>query len=714
MGGKKSKKEKKPKKSSKHKKKKSRRHESSSSSSSSSSSGDSGSEDSEDLKRARAQKMAKKLASRLKQGEIAGYTDAENPFGDANLTERFVWHKRIEKSIMKGVDVKELGVKAERERHKERLKEIEKVKLQREARDREKMEKEEEREIMQREEALIEAVELEKKEEEFHLLQAKMRSEIRVKDGRARAIDLVSRNLHAVPGSGEFDASAHPLAIFDGLTLPEMKELKDDIKTYLELDHKVDEHRFFWSNLLVVADDELADAQRREDVERAERKRARGIDVSRDIADQGLHASVEGDVKDMLDGKDTRELEELEGEIEASLRAPDATEIEYWQAVLKRIVVHKARVTVGNIDAAQRAAQAAAAPREVPPPPRGGAGADAGDAGAGAESDDEDLLGADFGRVAAAGGAGPGDASEDDGDGDGDGDGGFSPRAMSPEPMSPRGETPPEGTPDRSFSPEAIRAREDEPEYLEVVDEKEDHAMLQRLRAEERAKKLGRFADVAGAGAYKERNKERDTFNAYKEGQAARGGEGGVIQLPAEDPADLDADDQEKIQRVEEEAARKSRALAERMMGDGGGAEVAFAGETPLESQVYWWHDKYRPRKPKYFNRVHTGYEWNKYNQTHYDHDNPPPKMVQGYKFNLFYPDLIDKTKAPTYTIMPDGSKHGETCILRIHAGPPYEDIAFKIVNKEWEYSNKKGFRCSFERGIFHLYINFKRARYRR
>ena len=202
MGGKKSKKEKKPKKSSKHKKKKSRRHESSSSSSSSSSSGDSGSEDSEDLKRARAQKMAKKLASRLKQGEIAGYTDAENPFGDANLTERFVWHKRIEKSIMKGVDVKELGVKAERERHKERLKEIEKVKLQREARDREKMEKEEEREIMQREEALIEAVELEKKEEEFHLLQAKMRSEIRVKDGRARAIDLVSRNLHAVPGSG--------------------------------------------------------------------------------------------------------------------------------------------------------------------------------------------------------------------------------------------------------------------------------------------------------------------------------------------------------------------------------------------------------------------------------------------------------------------------------------------------------------------------------
>lgn len=36
---------------------------------------------------------------------------------------------------------------------------------------------------------------------------------------------------------------------------------------------------------------------------------------------------------------------------------------------------------------------------------------------------------------------------------------------------------------------------------------------------------------------------------------------------------------------------------------------------------TYNWEDKYRPRKPRYFNRVHTGYEWNKYNQTHYEYD---------------------------------------------------------------------------------------------
>lgn len=104
------------------------------------------------------------------------------------------------------------------------------------------------------------------------------------------------------------------------------------------------------------------------------------------------------------------------------------------------------------------------------------------------------------------------------------------------------------------------------------------------------------------------------------------------------------------------------------------------------------------------------GYEWNKYNQTHYDHDNPPPKVVQGFKFNIFYPDLVDNTKAPTYRIeRENGRKRGElsapageddTCVIRFTAGPPYEDIAFRIVDKEWDYSAKRerGFRSRFDK----------------
>jgi len=73
---------------------------------------------------------------------------------------------------------------------------------------------------------------------------------------------------------------------------------------------------------------------------------------------------------------------------------------------------------------------------------------------------------------------------------------------------------------------------------------------------------------------------------------------------------------------------------------------------------------------------------------------------------------LIDKTKAPQYFL--EKSDSPETVYLRFHAGPPYEDVAFKIVNREWNLSHKFGFRVVFDRGVLQLYFNFKRWRYRR
>ncbi|KAF2787408.1 hypothetical protein K505DRAFT_127126 [Melanomma pulvis-pyrius CBS 109.77] len=154
--------------------------------------------------------------------------------------------------------------------------------------------------------------------------------------------------------------------------------------------------------------------------------------------------------------------------------------------------------------------------------------------------------------------------------------------------------------------------------------------------------------------------------------------------------------------------------------------EEIFTGEEEITSAKPQWAGKYNARKPRYFNRVQMGYEWNKYNQTHYDHDNPPPKVVQGYKFNIFYPDLIDKVKAPTYKIeRENGRKRGEsfapageddTCLIRFVAGPPYEDIAFRIVDKEWDYSAKRerGFKSSFDKGILQLHFQFKKIYYRK
>lgn len=144
--------------------------------------------------------------------------------------------------------------------------------------------------------------------------------------------------------------------------------------------------------------------------------------------------------------------------------------------------------------------------------------------------------------------------------------------------------------------------------------------------------------------------------------------------------------------------------------------QMETGDEVALPAGTYWWQDKYRPRKPRYFNRVKTGWDRTKYNLSHYDHDNPPPKMIQGYKFTIFYPDLIDKAKTPKYIIEPCDEANGgkDFVIIRFHAGPPYEDVAFKVINKEWDTHRRSGFVCVFDRGVLQLSFNFKRSFYRR
>jgi len=159
--------------------------------------------------------------------------------------------------------------------------------------------------------------------------------------------------------------------------------------------------------------------------------------------------------------------------------------------------------------------------------------------------------------------------------------------------------------------------------------------------------------------------------------------------------------------------------------------EELVTTEVPVETKhIDRWPSNIKPRKPRYFCRLTLGYEWNKYNQTHYDADNPPPRVVQGYRFNIFYPDLMPRedgvVRAPTYKIEREGGrKRGEmlapageddTCVIRFTSGPPYEDIAFRIVDKEWDYSAKRerGFRSSFDKGVLTLHFMFKKIYYRK
>ncbi|KAF8392522.1 hypothetical protein HHK36_022865 [Tetracentron sinense] len=509
--------------------------------------------------------------------------------------------------------------------------EIEKVKKRREERAVEKAQHEEEMAMLARERARAEFQDWEKKEEEasianmlylqFHFDQSKIRSEIRLREGRTKPIDILSKQLN---GSGDFDIEINePYMVFKGLAVKEMEELRFDIKMHLDLDRATPTHIEFWEALLVVCDWELAEARKNDALDRA---RVRGEKPPAELLAEGrgLHSSIEGDVKSLLQGKTYKELEVLQSNIVSQMRSGEAKVVEYWEAILKRLQIYKAKACLKEIhtNLLRKHLQRLEQPVESD---------DNLETDHSSEPKEEDTV-PDMADIQA-----------------------YSPELILNEEIHEPEEEP------GSFSPELFHCDESE----EAIDPEEDRAMLELKRVavlEEQQRRL-------------------------QEAMASK-------PTPSEDNLEL-------------KAMKAMGAMDEGDAVFGSGAEVN------LDSQVYWWHDKYRPRKPKYFNRVHTGYEWNKYNQTHYDHDNPPPKIVHGYKFNIFYPDLVDKAKAPVFTIEKDGNSD-ERCLIRFHAGPPYEDIAFRVVNKEWEYSHKKGFKCTFERGILHVYFNFKRYRYRR
>ena len=139
--------------------------------------------------------------------------------------------------------------------------------------------------------------------------------------------------------------------------------------------------------------------------------------------------------------------------------------------------------------------------------------------------------------------------------------------------------------------------------------------------------------------------------------------------------------------------------------------ELVFNDIVEIKKE-YEWSKEYKPIKPRYSNKKILGFDWNKHNQAHYDNINLPPKTVSGYRFNIFYPNLVDKTKTPKFYLQ--RSETPDMCIIRFESGAPYEDIAFKIINREWNTRVKGDFLNVFDKGVLKLYFKFKRFRYKR
>lgn len=197
-------------------------------------------------KRARriAKKERKERRRREKLGwgkDYLGYTNDDNPFGDRHLSETFVWHKKIDNKGLSRLDNAQLQ-SLQAQKIEETRRELENVRRRRLEREREKEEREKEMEMIQREKEAEYYKSWGQQEDTFHLEQAKLRSRIRIADGRAKPIDLLSKYIadqdegaQNLASGGDISSAIEvmePTQFLVGLSIEDLEDLLVDIKVF--------------------------------------------------------------------------------------------------------------------------------------------------------------------------------------------------------------------------------------------------------------------------------------------------------------------------------------------------------------------------------------------------------------------------------------------------------------------------------------------------
>lgn len=286
----------------------------------------------------RLRRLMKKEAKERKRKERMGwdndylhYTNTDNPFGDGNLLSTFVWTKKLAKEGLIGVSREELETR-NRYKQEENKRELEKVKKRRQERELERQQREEEMSMLQRSKEAAQFEEWERQEDQFHLEQARLRSRIRIQDGRAKPIDLLAKYISA---EEEVDAVEmhEPYTYLNGLHIKDLEDLVEDIKVYKELERG--KNLDYWNDITVIVEDELQKLRKLEkqsDYEAAVGRR------------EGIHQSVAKDVTSLFKGKTAGQLAALQTQIESKINGKaDGIDIGYWESLLSQLKAHMAR-----------------------------------------------------------------------------------------------------------------------------------------------------------------------------------------------------------------------------------------------------------------------------------------------------------------------------------------------------------------------------------
>lgn len=439
----------------------------------------------------------------------------------------FVWGKKMEKEGLKNLSRKELE-QLNRRKKNENVDELEKLKKRRLEREAQRQEREDEQYQSQRQKEAAQFEEWQKQEETFHLEQARLRSKIRIQDGRAKPIDLLAQYINDQNLEESIEMQMHePYEYIRGLSIDDLEDLLVDIKVYNELEKG--ENSSYWEDLTVIVDDDLKKLKKEESENSLHHGRR-----------EGIHQSVAKDVSEIFRGKSTTQLNELKAKIEHKIsNQTDGIDVGYWESLLSQLKAHMARARLRDRHQENLKMKLELLKQEQE------------EGFVKTEEDDEEVE-----------------------------DVAMSEHSDSPKPGSSKDPMP-------SVSTDAVEPDETSQSSHHSTDQ--DEVQVDMLQECFKLYEKGNYCPKYLKSSDLEPGIEIVTEEANQMRL-----EDLRIKVIEEENEDEMLSKQEMLLRQE---ARKG-------MNDD---EAEFSVETKLDSQIYLWSDKYRPRKPRYFNRVHTG-----------------------------------------------------------------------------------------------------------
>jgi hypothetical protein len=194
-------------------------------------------------------------------------------------------------------------------------------------------------------------------EDRFVLQQAKKKAAIRVKGGRAKPIDWLAVTLRTIDPTknaldDEVDESeldvVDPEGVLEDLNDTQLEELEKDIDVYLTLETNRSNQEY-WSVSRHMSDSTDSTnitqtmkviCKDRRQKSKAAAPEARGI------------SSVSADVDRLLEPKTYEQLEVLEKQIRAKLDSNQPIDVDYWEHLLRSLMVWKAKAKLRRVSQA--------------------------------------------------------------------------------------------------------------------------------------------------------------------------------------------------------------------------------------------------------------------------------------------------------------------------------------------------------------------------